>query len=467
MQIFHQKIFKILICLVLLGHLPPAVRCAEDQTVGEIGVVNVDGLNMRLDAGLDFPIIKVIKKEATFRVLKQHDQWLQVIEDGDVGWVYGGEGFVTLHRAPAAGAGHRPDLEIARERARDLERQIQEQQSAIAGFSDTEQEIVSALHQTDLSLRRTRKQTDDIIAALEMVTAEIKRLEKDIDALETAVQEGREYAGKRLAALYKLSILGEMNLLASATSFHDLMTQKAAIRKIIASDCRVVGALLARQKELAALLEARREHEARQVSLESDYRSAIARLEAENQKRRQILSEIRSRKENRLAALKYLTDAADRLDKTISALSREPRLEGKDIKTFAGFKGLLKIPVNGRIVSGYGKYTEPQSGAAHFRKGIVIKSERGAPIRAVFSGRTVFASWLRGYGNVIIIDHGDSFHTVYAHAEDLFRSKGDAVETGEVIATVGDSGALGGPALYFEVRHHGNSVDPMHWIDNS
>jgi septal ring factor EnvC (AmiA/AmiB activator) len=79
----------------------------------------------------------------------------------------------------------------------------------------------------------------------------------------------------------------------------------------------------------------------------------------------------------------------------------------------------------------------------------------------------VFASWLRGYGNVIIIDHGDSFHTVYAHADDLFRAKGDAVETGEVIATVGDSGALGRPALYFEIRHHGNSVDPLHWIDNS
>lgn len=465
MQVFHQKIFKILICLALLGHLPPAVRCAEGQEIREIGVVNVDGLNMRLDAGLDFPIIKVIKKDATFRVFKQQGQWLQVIEDGDVGWVYGGEGFVTPHPAPAAD--HRPDLEIVRERARDLERQINEQQSAIAGFSDKEQEIVSALHQTDLSLQQTRKQTDYIIAELETVTAEIKRLEKDIDALKAAVQEGREYAGKRLAALYKLSILGEMNLLASSTSFHDLMTQKAAIRKIIASDCRVVGALLARQKELAALLEARREHEARQVSLESDYRSAIARLETENQNRRQILSEIRSRKENRLAALKYLTDAADRLDKTISALSREPRFKGKDIKTFAGFKGLLKIPVNGRIVSGYGKYREPQSGAAHFRKGIVIKSERGAPIRAVFSGRTVFAGWLRGYGNVIIIDHGDSFHTVYAHAEDLFRSKGDAVEIGEVIATVGDSGALGGSALYFEVRHHGNSVDPMHWIDNS
>jgi murein hydrolase activator len=467
MLVFHSKIFAFLICFALLGHPAFAPREAGGGEVFQTGRVNVDGLNLRLDPGLNFPVLKVLKKGATFRVIRQQDEWFQVIEDGDVGWIYGKEGFVTLYAASPVGDGGRTDLEIARERALALERHIQEQRSAIAGFSDKEKEIVSALHQTDLSLHQTRRQAADITAELEIVGAEIVLLEQDINGLAADIQEGRDYAGQRLTALYKLSVLGEMNLLASATSLHDLLKQKAAIRKIIAGDCRVIGTLLDRKRELTALLEALEEQKARQVSLESTYQAAITRLEAEKQKRRQILSEISTQKENRLAVLKYLTDAADRLDHAISALSRGPRFEGKEIKRFAGFKGLLKIPVNGRIVSGYGKYTEPQSGAAHFRKGIVIQSERGSPIRAVFSGRTVFASWLRGYGNVIIIDHGDSFHTVYAHADDLFRAKGDTVETGEVIATVGDSGALGRPALYFEIRHHGNSVDPLHWIDNS
>jgi len=364
MLVFHSKIFAFLICFALLGHPAFAPREAGGGEVFQTGRVNVDGLNLRLDPGLNFPVLKVLKKGATFRVIRQQDEWFQVIEDGDVGWIYGKEGFVTLYAASPVGDGGRTDLEIARERALALERHIQEQRSAIAGFSDKEKEIVSALHQTDLSLHQTRRQAADITAELEIVGAEIVLLEQDINGLAADIQEGRDYAGQRLTALYKLSVLGEMNLLASATSLHDLLKQKAAIRKIIAGDCRVIGTLLDRKRELTALLEALEEQKARQVSLESTYQAAIARLEAEKQKRRQILSEISTQKENRLAVLKYLTDAADRLDHAISALSRGPRFEGKEIKRFAGFKGLLKIPVNGRIVSGYGKYTEPQSGAA-------------------------------------------------------------------------------------------------------
>jgi septal ring factor EnvC (AmiA/AmiB activator) len=122
------------------------------------------------------------------------------------------------------------------------------------------------------------------------------------------------------------------------------------------------------------------------------------------------------------------------------------------------------MPVKGRVISNYGTYVEPQSGATNFRKGIEIQAERGAPISAVFSGQIVYADWLKGYGNVIIITHGDNFYTVYAHAEDLFRKKGDNVEADDVIATVGDTGSMSGPTLYFEIRHHGNTEDPLKWI---
>jgi murein hydrolase activator len=111
----------------------------------------------------------------------------------------------------------------------------------------------------------------------------------------------------------------------------------------------------------------------------------VDRLEAEKEKRRQILSDIRTRKKNHLVSLKYLRDAAEQLDNTLAALSRGPDFGDRTIKSFSGFKGLLKIPVTGRIASGYGRYTEPLSGATHFRKGIVIRAERGEPIRAVFS----------------------------------------------------------------------------------
>jgi murein hydrolase activator len=134
---------------------------------------------------------------------------------------------------------------------------------------------------------------------------------------------------------------------------------------------------------------------------------------------------------------------------------------------FSAHQGLLKMPVNGNIVTKFGKYIEPHSGAVNFRNGIEIKTRQGTPIRAVFSGQTIFSSWLKGYGNVIIIAHGEHFHTVYAHVEEVYSAKGNPVEAGEIIATVGDSGSMSGPSLYFEIRRQGSPVDPLQWVNKN
>jgi septal ring factor EnvC (AmiA/AmiB activator) len=82
----------------------------------------------------------------------------------------------------------------------------------------------------------------------------------------------------------------------------------------------------------------------------------------------------------------------------------------------------------------------------------------------VAPGTILFADWFKGYGNMIILDHGGSYYTLYAHIEDAFKTKGDRVDRGEVIATVGDSASMTGPGLYFEVRHHGKPENPMLWL---
>jgi septal ring factor EnvC (AmiA/AmiB activator) len=90
--------------------------------------------------------------------------------------------------------------------------------------------------------------------------------------------------------------------------------------------------------------------------------------------------------------------------------------------------------------------------------------ERGEPVRSVFKGEVLFAQWLKGYGNLVIINHGDNYYTLYAHVEEIFKKKGETVDTGEVIATAGDTGSVKGLCLHFEVRHHGKPVNPMQWI---
>jgi septal ring factor EnvC (AmiA/AmiB activator) len=99
-----------------------------------------------------------------------------------------------------------------------------------------------------------------------------------------------------------------------------------------------------------------------------------------------------------------------------------------------------------------------------FRNGIDIAAERGEPVKAVHAGTVLYAGWFKAYGNIVVIDHGDHYYTVYAHLEDVFKSVDHRVEAGDVIATVGDSGAMGATALYFEIRHHDRALDPLEWL---
>ena len=122
------------------------------------------------------------------------------------------------------------------------------------------------------------------------------------------------------------------------------------------------------------------------------------------------------------------------------------------------------MPVNGVIISRFGPARNNDDKTFTFQSGIDIRVDRGEPVVSVFRGRILFAEWLRGYGNLIIINHGENYYTLYAHIEELFKKKGDWVETGEVVATAGDTGSIKGACLHFEVRHHGKPVDPLKWL---
>ena len=170
-----------------------------------------------------------------------------------------------------------------------------------------------------------------------------------------------------------------------------------------------------------------------------------------------------------LASIESLKKSARELDRAMMSFKDASQgLATPDIasaeKPFAALKGLLMMPVKGKIVSFFGKNQDRKLKVTHIQSGINIKADRGEPIRAVHSGRTLYSSWFKGFGNMLIIDHGDHYYTVYAHLEEQFKSKGDPVETGEVVATVGDTGSLTGAGLHFEIRHHGKPMNPMDWI---
>ena len=467
MLFFHQKIFKALIRTGFLVFWLFGAAAGSGFETREIGVVAVDRLNMRLGAGTGYPVVKVLKKDDQVRVLAHERRWLQVLHESDVGYIADQSAYVKLYTIHSVTDGKQSDLEIAAARAREIREKVRQHNKEVVRYNRREKEIFAALHKTDQTLNAVRQTLAAIETELAAVDARIADMQEKIDQAEKQIGRNSGYAVNRLVAVYKLHKLGESNLLASATSLQDLMRRRTGVEKILNYDHAVISRLAEKKAHLDRLMAELTAEKNKEEKLNRDAQTAAAELEKEKKQREALLAEIKKKKTSRLATIKYLQDAAVKLDNTIDSLRRESDAGRENNTNFSAYQGLLKMPVSGKVISKFGKYVESHSGASHFRNGIEIQSGRGAPVRAVFSGKTIYSSWLKGYGNVIIIAHGKHFHTVYAHAEELFRAKGDSVETGEVIATVGDSGSINGPSLYFEIRYQGNPVDPLEWINKS
>lgn len=127
---------------------------------------------------------------------------------------------------------------------------------------------------------------------------------------------------------------------------------------------------------------------------------------------------------------------------------------------FSSLRGRLRLPVQGELVAKFGS----SQGEGPTKKGMFIRAAEGAEIRTVADGRVVFAEWLRGFGNLVIIDHGNQYMTIYGNNQTLLKQAEDVVKTGEIIANAGNSGGNEQSGLYFEIRHQGRAFDPLAWM---
>ena len=364
-----------------------------------------------------------------------------------------------------------PRIDEFKKKAQDINREIQKGKAKIQKFSRRENDIINRLNQVDQALNRSRKR----IAGLER---EIKVLEKKItetaavsEKLINQIGTNETYVAKRLVALYKLNWLGKFHVLASAQSLQELSKRKTALERILTYDEMVIRELVDNRQLLETVQSRLETHRNEKRRRADEYQKQIKQIAAERTQRAKLLAHVRKKKSAQLAAIESLKLAARNLDEKIKNLGVESAATTLQKYTaaepFQVYKGLLKMPVKGKIVSLFGKFKNTRYQVLNFRSGIEIQTERGEPIAAVFAGKILYADWFKGYGNMIIIDHGENYYTVYAHIEEAFKSTGDAVEAGEVIATVGDSGSITGPKLYFEVRHHGKPLDPMQWLETA
>lgn len=457
---FSARIIAAAVLVFVLLSSAATVFC---EKLEQIGVVRVQSLNMRSSPDREAPAIRVLEKDDEVRILQEDSDWLQVIFDGRIGYLYNKESYLdryTRHRVKGGEA--ETDREVAAARAREIERRIRQKEKELRSVEQKQDAVSSDLEKIDRRISEKKPELQGLMEEVEETGARIRRLEQRAEKLRSDIKHKKEYAGRRMTALYKLSRIGGMNLLATADSVQEVFTRKAAIERVLARDEKMLAEMAEKRRNLTEVLDKLDEKREENSRLARSYEKKISELAVIRQERKAVLAGLEKRKSDREQTLVYLREAARRLDETIKGLEKRSDKDGAD---FQAQQGLLKMPVQGKIVSEFGRHVSSDSGVASYKNGIEIRSDYGEPVRAVFGGQTEFADRVKGFGRVLIVSHGDGYHTVYARLEDMFSSKGDEVGSGEVIATVGDSGSRSGPVLYFEIRRNGNPVDPGKWLD--
>jgi septal ring factor EnvC (AmiA/AmiB activator) len=289
--------------------------------------------------------------------------------------------------------------------------------------------------------------------------------EKKSRAAEAEVRGALDRAAPRLFARYRLGREGYLGFLLGAESIPDLLRRRRALDALLQVDLEVVGRLRAHslaaktaRDELATV----RNEVARAAAEEAEKR---AELEARALQQRRLLAAAQEDRAMHEQAMRELEEAAGALSGEMRALQQQPAAAAASDEPISKLRGKLPFPVeSGKIEARFGRFVDDRFGTVTMRRGIDVRCAEATEVRAIHAGRVVHSGWFHGYGNLLIIDHGDGYFSLMAHLATLARAKGDDVRRGDLIGTVGESGSLKGAYLYFELRQGQTPLDPEVWL---
>jgi len=335
--------------------------------------------------------------------------------------------------------------------------------------------VLAELEQIEQRLGDKQREVARLDRQSRRVQGEIRSLRGEIGRLEGQRAGQEEALARRLRAIYRVHAQG--GALPIILSGDDPLARAVAVRHL--ASLAVLDAHLIREYRVTSERVADRKgrEEARQrelAGLQADAQREQAEADREAARRRGLLAKVRDERVYHERLVGELTEASRRLEAFIRELQAKqrrvarvpPQRRGIEPPAvgFGKLRGRLPWPTEGRIIAGFGAQVHPRFGTRTFRNGVDIEAAEGREVAAVYAGHVVYTGWFKGYGNLIILDHGGEYYTLYAHIAEIEVKEGDDVRQGQRIGTVGDTGSLAGPRLYFEVRYQGKPQDPAEWL---
>ncbi len=374
--------------------------------------------------------------------------------------------------AAPAFASKEADLQALREKIEKVQRDVSAAESSRSEAADAlkaSEKAISEVNRTlhDLGRERQALNADlqGINARIQAATADIARQRELIDRLVRHQYMHGSNDGLRLIleGADVAAVERELHYYGYISKLRSEMIR--GLQKSVAGLADLKAAALHSSEELAANEAGQRRAKTEIEREKLARRKLLVRISGEITKGRREIGRLR-RDEDRL------TQLIEQIAKALAAKPADKRIRKPgDIvdevadgsfagKAFASLKGKLKLPARGELA---GRFGSPREEGSTW-KGLFIRSAGGQPVRSVADGRVVYVDWLRGFGNLIIVDHGQGYYSLYGNNESVVKQVGDTVKSGDTVASVGDTGGAGESGLYFELRHEGKPFDPMKWV---
>jgi len=321
-----------------------------------------------------------------------------------------------------------------------------------------EKSLLGEVEQLELELRLRTEELTEIQITLRRTRARLDATVARVRQLETSLAAARPALAAHARALYKLGDMSYLRLLLSIDRPSDFFRGYRFVTTLARRDNARVAAF---RSDLDALTVEKAELEQRtqeSIALRARLTAARRTLDAQRARKTELLTSLVERKELNAAYVEELAQAEARLQELLSGLGG-----GEVAVPLGAFRGSLPWPVDGRVRTGFGRRKHPRFDTYTVHNGVEIEAAPEAEVRAVHEGRVVFAERFRGYGLMVVVDHGAKHHSLYAHLAEVAVAPGQDVAAGTILGTA-DPGGEGGPGVYFEMRYQGRPEDPLDWL---
>ncbi len=343
--------------------------------------------------------------------------------------------------------------------------QIKELRARLESEARKESSILTSLTRINLNRKLVERELAAQNVELERGRADLAAIQGNIRSIRAGIDRQRASLERTLVTLYKFGRVDFFQFLLQARDIETYAAESKRLSLLARGQDKVVAEFLASLEELRA---AEAALESQQRDLAAMARAASLKrqeLETEARKSATLVQDIRRNRTTYQQTLKELSESAEELQKLMNRIIAQEWVLPPGWVPLNERRGRLAWPLEGRIITAFGYEKHPDFNTVVQNKGVEISPGKDKSlILAVHPGKIVYADYFQGYGNLLIVDHGLTYYTLYGHCSEFLAAVGDMVRAGQPVAVVGDTGSLKGECLYFEIRYKTRALDPLQWL---